>query len=556
MLNSSNIRSYTIVIGLGVLMVVSTIWVYQSYISQRNELDLTVRTSAWIVFQTAIEHKSLEAILSICRDLKVCDGAEILLRAELFASRLDVLANSTETDMLTFIGPYRSDLNDGYLRLSAVFARFPPEVAQLSGAELAVAVANEIGGFTVTIQQILRDATIYNSDIEQRAALLSSTDPAIPFAGLWVSAMALVLSLIAQVRQSRRALGEVQSLRRDDYQRQQSTIQLLDTLGSPIIVVLAEGTVAYSNSAAQQTLGISPAQREHVALISDLAAVTAPSGSGVISIETPTKGRRSFQCSSSAFGWSGASATVYALHDNSAERDAQLAAIETGRLVVLGELSSSIAHELNQPLSTIKMAALNARMLLNSGATDAAVTKLDRIDDQIDRAARIISNIRKLASPNKSESVLNVRNSIETCISLVGQQFVVANVRIQSDFRCDGEPLVAGNSTLFEVAITNLLLNARDAFVGRSQSAHGSCFVRITVECAAAVVIRVSDNAGGIEPTILPSLFDSFATTKKGAGMGLGLSISRRSIEDMGGTLVASNTSDGAMFTIELPVAT
>lgn len=554
MLNSSSIRWYGSVIGLGALMIVSTVWVYHSYVSQRNELDLTVRTSGWIVFQTALEHKSLDTLLSLCRERQLCNGHDILLRSEIFASRLDVLANSTETDMLSFIGPYEATLNDVYRKLSAVFDRFPPDAAGQSGSELAVAVANEIDGFAVTIQQILRDATIYNSDIEQRAALLSSTDPAVPFAGLWASAMALILSLVVQVRQSRRALSEVQSLRRDDHDRQQSTIQLLDTLSSPIIVVLSEGTVAYCNSAAQQTFGISSGQKEPPRLLLDLASVSAPGGSGVISTETLTKGRRSFHCSSNTFGWSGASATLYALHDNSAERDAQLAAIETGRLVVLGELSSSIAHELNQPLSTIKMAALNARMLLTTGTPEAAVNKLTRIDEQVDRAARIISNIRKLALPNEAETVFNVRNAIDTCISLVGQQFVVANVRIHTDFRCPSDPLVAGNSTLFEVAVTNLLLNARDAFVGRAHR-DGDGSVRISVECTDAVIIRVCDNAGGIEPTILPHLFDSFATTKTGAGMGLGLSISRRSIEDMGGSLVAANTADGAMFTIEIPVA-
>jgi C4-dicarboxylate-specific signal transduction histidine kinase len=536
------------------MMIVSTVWVYHSYYTQRHELDTTVRTSAWIVFQTALEHESLNSLLSECRRHELCDGIETLLRAEIFASRLDILANSTETDMLSFIGPYESILNDTYGKLSAVFRLYPPEVAKFNGAALAAAVANQIGDFTVTLQEILRDATIYNSDIEQRAALLSSTDPAIPFAGLWASAVALIVSLIVQVRRSRRALSEVQSLRRDDYDRQQSTVQLLDTLGSPIIVGLADGTVAYCNSAARQAFGISPGHKEPRTLIPNLAALSDPSGSGVLSIETLTKGRRSFQCSSSTFAWFGSAAILYALHDNSVERDAQLAAIETGRLIVLGELSSSIAHELNQPLSTIKMAALNARMLLASSAQDAVNQKLNRIDDQVDRAARIISNIRKLALPNKVTEIFNVRNSIETCISLVGQQFVVANLHIHTDFHCAAEPLAVGNSTLFEVAVTNLLLNARDAFVGRSQT-EGNGVVQISIECAERIAIRVRDNAGGIDPTILTRLFDSFATTKNGAGMGLGLSISRRSIEDMRGSLVAANVSDGAVFTIEVPLA-
>jgi C4-dicarboxylate-specific signal transduction histidine kinase len=180
--------------------------------------------------------------------------------------------------------------------------------------------------------------------------------------------------------------------------------------------------------------------------------------------------------------------------------------------------------------------------------------KLNRIDDQVDRAARIISNIRKLALPNKVTEIFNVRNSIETCISLVGQQFVIANLHIHTDFHCAAEPLAAGNSTLFEVAVTNLLLNARDAFVGRSQT-EGNGVVQISIECAERIAIRVRDNAGGIDPTILTRLFDSFATTKNGAGMGLGLSISRRSIEDMRGSLVAANVSDGAVFTIEVPLA-
>jgi len=554
MLIKTSILWYVAVTALGMMMIVSTVWVYQSYLSQRNELDLTVRTSSWIIFQTALEFNTLDAAISACIQNKICDGEKVLLRAEIFASRLDVLANSSETDMLTFIGPYRAALNETYRNLSAAFRLYPSEMAELKGGEISAAVANEIGGFRVTLQQILRDATIYNSDIEQRATLLSTTDPAIPFAGLWASAVALILSLVVQVKRSRRVLSEVQSLRRDDYDRQRSTINLLDTLRSPIIVVLADGTIAYCNSAAEKAFGVSQGQQEPFPLLPDLVTASAPGGSGVISIETLTKGRRSFQCSGNTFAWSGASATLYALNDNSLERDAQLAAIETGRLIVLGELSSSIAHELNQPLSTIKMASLNARMLLAKGAADAANQKLNRIDDQVDRAARIISNIRKLALPNKAEGIFNVRKSIDTCISLVGQQFAVANMRIHTDFFCATEPLVAGNSTLFEVAVTNLLLNARDAFVGRSLTG-GDGVVRISVECGERLVIVVRDNAGGIEPAILPSLFESFATTKLGVGMGLGLSISRRSIEDMGGSLVAANESEGAVFTIEVPVA-
>ena len=539
-------------------MVISTLWVNHAYITQRKEIDLSVRTSAWMIFQAALEYRSLVAAITLCRVPDSCDEKQLILRSELFSSRLDLLEHSTETDLLPFIGPYKSYIGDVNKRLSALFQRYLPDVGEtagFSGSAFAKEMEIQINDFGITIQKLLRDATIYNSNIEQRASLLSSTDPLVPFTALWVSAFALVSALLLQDHRSRRTLGELQKLRRGDLDWQQRTERLLDTLTYSIIVILTDGTIAYCNSAARQNLGVEAGEVRQSTLVADIAIACAAAGVGEISIDTPTAGLRSFNCIRSAFRWSNAEANLFALHDNSAERDAQLEALETGRLVVLGELSSSLAHELNQPLSTIRIAASNARLLLAKGALNDARTKLDRIDEQADRAASIIKGIRKLAVPSIVDGIFNLRNSIDFCISLVEQQCVVANVRIHTEFRCDGDPLVSGNATLFDVALTNLLLNARDAYGSRQDKAVVGV-VQVSVECGEGkIAISVRDKAGGIDTALLPRIFETFATTKKGVGMGLGLSISRRSIEQMNGSLDADNVAGGAEFTIRLPVA-
>src|SRR5690606_2737683 len=93
---------------------------------------------------------------------------------------------------------------------------------------------------------------------------------------------------------------------------------------------------------------------------------------------------------------------VYVIADNTLVRGAELRAMTVGKLAILGELSSAIAHELNQPLAVIKAAAANGRLRAASlEGGKPVVDKFDRIDEQIERARRIISNVRKLGQPRE-----------------------------------------------------------------------------------------------------------------------------------------------------------
>jgi len=115
---------------------------------------------------------------------------------------------------------------------------------------------------------------------------------------------------------------------------------------------------------------------------------------------------------------------------------------------------------------------------------------------------------------------------------------------------------VAGEQTMFEQVIVNILVNARDAFEGERDSSEAPLVVVHAVTAGSHVVISITDNAGGIRSDMVARIFEPFATTKPdGKGTGLGLSMSRSIVRDMRGDIEATNKGEGAMFTIRLPIA-
>ena len=236
-------------------------------------------------------------------------------------------------------------------------------------------------------------------------------------------------------------------------------------------------------------------------------------------------------------------------------RDKQEQLVQAGKLATLGELTTGVAHELNNPLNNTGLFVGNAVDLIELGVADRAqvVRELRRALQQIQKATEIISHLRTFgrAAPVSREPV-GLGQVIEGALSLMQEQLRLREIDVTVDLGPE-EPVVVGNPIQLEQAFINLFTNARDAVADSPRKA-----IRISGSVdAAAVEVTVADTGTGIPPGLERRIFDPFFTTKEvGKGTGLGLSITYGIIKEHGGTIaVVSPPGEGATFVLRLPLA-
>ena len=244
---------------------------------------------------------------------------------------------------------------------------------------------------------------------------------------------------------------------------------------------------------------------------------------------------------------------LVAMTDISERKKATAQIIQSSKLATLGEMATSVAHELNQPLNVIRMAAWNARRKIADGAADLEYinSKLERIEEQTARAAAIIDHMRMFGRDAKeTPEPVDPRNVVMNALDLVGEQLRLAGIEIATEFP-ESCAFILGHTIQIEQVILNLLTNARDAMEEKEE---GSKITLLVFEDDNGVNITSEDTGGGIPNNVLPRIFEPFYTTKEiGRGTGLGLSVSYGIVRGMNGTITAENTDGGARFKITLP---
>ena len=235
------------------------------------------------------------------------------------------------------------------------------------------------------------------------------------------------------------------------------------------------------------------------------------------------------------------------------EAKAQLAHI--ARVTTLGELTASIAHEVNQPLTAT---VINANASLHFLAAqppnlEEARQAIECIAKDASRASDVVARVRSLAkrTPPQKE-LLNINETVREVIILTASEMQSSHVFLRTQFFGD-LPLILGDRVQLQQVILNLILNAIEAMNGVAEGSR-ELFVSTAADGSNAVLVAISDTGPGLEPGKTDSLFDAFYTTKRD-GMGMGLAISRSIIEAHGGRVWAEpNASRGAVFKFTLPV--
>lgn len=239
-------------------------------------------------------------------------------------------------------------------------------------------------------------------------------------------------------------------------------------------------------------------------------------------------------------------------------REQQLRRAEaTQRLVTMGEMASSLAHELNQPLAAISNYAGGAYTMLDNGtlSNERCRTAFERIENQAVRAGKIIQRIRGFAKKTdaKLEPVL-VSKVIQETMELANIQARKLNARLEIDLE-EGLPTLRGDEVMLEQLLLNLLKNAMEAVF---ESDNHTIRVRVARLEASQNMVRfeVIDHGPGISDEEKARLFDAFYSTKS-EGMGMGLNICRSIAELHGGRLGITDTpGGGATFSFTVPVWT
>jgi len=231
-------------------------------------------------------------------------------------------------------------------------------------------------------------------------------------------------------------------------------------------------------------------------------------------------------------------------------RKAQDELVQAAKMAALGQMSAALAHEINQPLTAMRMQLGSLQLLLAKGDTAAMGNCLARIDGLLTRMAALTGHLKTFA--RDTPGGLRERLALDTVIdhALLLLEVRIRQDRVQVRRRREPQAWVEGNAIRLEQVLVNLLHNALDAMLGKAPRE-----LRIELRRDAGDwLLSVADSGGGIAAEHLTRVFEPFFTTKPvGEGLGLGLAVSYGIIRESGGQLTVCNAADGAQFVIRLP---
>jgi PAS domain S-box-containing protein len=224
---------------------------------------------------------------------------------------------------------------------------------------------------------------------------------------------------------------------------------------------------------------------------------------------------------------------------------------QAAKLVTMGELAASVAHELNNPLATVSLSIESLQAGLPEG--DQRRQSLGIVEKEIDRMARLVADLLQFSRRSQAQiSTVDVRDEIEKTLDFIHYHLRNKKIEARKDFSPEVRPVLADRQQLRQVFL-NLFSNAVDAM-----PRGGTLTIRVYMaDSSSRVVCEIEDTGPGIPPEVLSKTMEPFFTTKaEGKGTGLGLPICRRIVQEHRGTLlISSEVGRGTTVSISLPAS-
>ncbi len=243
---------------------------------------------------------------------------------------------------------------------------------------------------------------------------------------------------------------------------------------------------------------------------------------------------------------------------NSAREELMLQTLFAQRLAALATMAGGIAHELNQPLSGVKVYSETIKTLLTSGSevdSQKILSTVDKIIGQVDRASQVIDHMREFASEQSdlSANIILAKDLVDGVFELIGQQ--LRNHQIRFINKVNPTLEIRVNKTRLEQVLINLISNAKDSIECKKNSIEREILISSHAGTQYSI-IRIYDTGVGVAEEIRGNLLEPFVTTKgPDRGMGLGLSICHGILREYGASIELEKTGvDGSTFKLKFPV--
>lgn len=331
-----------------------------------------------------------------------------------------------------------------------------------------------------------------------------------------------------------------------------------------LTVLHATGRIRDANDAVREVFGVEPPQlvgrclvdlvraEDRALLETTLAAAFAGTPARAeVQVVTGTGSSRVVALAASRLPEADPPSVLLVGRDTTHDHEMRRRLMEADRLAAVGELVAGVAHEVNNPLSSI---SAFAQLLLGDAQLSASQREsLEIIRAETQRASQVVKDLLAFARRSETERVpLDLNALVARTIRMQQYQFTESAVLVESDL-ADDLPSVVGDARQLQQVCLNLLTNAVQAMAPRG----GGVLAVRTRRAEGSVQLEIQDSGGGIAPAVREHIFEPFFTTKpEGEGTGLGLSVSYGIVAAHGGTIdVVDTSSTGTTFRVSLPAA-
>lgn len=349
-------------------------------------------------------------------------------------------------------------------------------------------------------------------------------------------------------------------------------LSVLDSLDAGVILLNPAGRLRFSNARFSQHFGLERRKLQSLETFTDLEELLAPRFRAPEGFAAPWKNfaaghdqpshdelemlpptrrvlerfaRPVLDRAGLPVGW------LELYYDVTGERQIQSKLLQTEKMAAVGQLVSGIAHELNNPLTSIMG---YAQLLLGHGLNSAQFSEASKVFHEAERTRRIVKNLLYFARENEPERTrVDLNEIIERTLALRSYELKVQDIIVVTDLAEDLPQTMADPYQLQQVVL-NLLVNAEQALL--QDRGQGRVHIRSRSVPGNRISVEVTDDGPGIPREIVSRIFDPFFTTKpSGLGTGLGLSIVYGIVKQHDGEVTFENQPEGgARFTVELPI--